>query len=85
MPKCAQYDQIFDEAKKQATGYACYNRFFSGYELKAVALRFGPMGATKRACPDLEEAVETEFLKVLDATRRWRIVDGTLELLNRES
>ena len=73
---------IFDEAKKQATGYAGCNRFFGGYELKGVALRFRPIGATKRACPDLKEAVETEFLKVLDATRSWRIVDGTLELLN---
>jgi heat shock protein HslJ len=73
---------IFDEAKKQVTGYAGCNRFFGEYELKGVALRFGPIGATKRACPDLEEAVETEFLTVLDATRRWRIVDGILELLN---
>jgi heat shock protein HslJ len=73
---------IFDAAKKQASGYAGCNRFFGGYELEGAALKFGPIGATKRACPDLEEAVETEFLKVLDATRRWRIVDGTLELLN---
>ena len=73
---------IFDEAKTQATGYAGCNRFFGGYELNGEALRFGPIGATKRACPDFEEAVETEFLKVLDATRRWRIVDVTLELLN---
>jgi len=63
--------------------YAC-NRFFGGYELNGEALRFGPIGAIKRACPDSEESVETEFLKVLDATRRWRIVDGTLELLNSD-
>jgi heat shock protein HslJ len=73
---------IFDAAKKQASGYAGCNRFFGGYELEGVALKFGPIGATKRACPDLEEGVETEFFKVLDATRRWRIVDGALELLN---
>jgi heat shock protein HslJ len=73
---------IFDESKKQASGYAGCNRFFGEYELNGVALRFGPIGATKRACPDLEEGVETEFFKVLDATRRWRIVDETLELLN---
>jgi len=30
----------------------------------------------------LEESVETELFKVLDATNRWRIVEGTLELLN---
>jgi heat shock protein HslJ len=73
---------IFDAAKTQATGYAGCNRFFGGYELEGAELKFGPIGATKRACPDSEESVETEFLKVLDATRRWRIVDGTLELLN---
>lgn len=69
---------IFDAAKTQATGYAGCNRFFGGYELEGAELKFGPIGATKRACPDLEEAVETELFKVLDATRRWRIVDGTL-------
>jgi heat shock protein HslJ len=73
---------IFDAAKTQAGGYAGCNRFFGGYELNGKALKFGPIGATRRACPDLEEAVETEFFKVLDATSRWRIVDGTLELLN---
>ena len=73
---------IFDDARKQASGYAGCNRFFGGYELEGAVLRFGPIGATKRACPDLEESVETEFFKVLDATRGWRIVDGTLELLN---
>jgi len=73
---------IFDATKTQASGYAGCNRFFSGYELNGKALKFGPIGATRRACPDLEEAVETEFFKVLDATSRWRIVDGTLELLN---
>ena len=73
---------IFDEAKKQASGYAGCNQFFGGYELDGAVLKFGPIGATKRACPDLEEGVESELLKVLNATRRWRIVDGTLELLN---
>jgi heat shock protein HslJ len=73
---------VFDAAKTQASGYAGCNRFFGGYELNGKVLKFGPIGATRRACPDLEEAIETEFFKVLDATRRWRIVDGTLELLN---
>jgi len=60
----------------------CCNRLFGGYELNGEVLTFGLIGATKWACPDLEEGVETEFSKVLDATRRWRIVDGILELLN---
>ena len=73
---------IFDGAKTQASGYAGCNRFFGGYELNGKVLKFGPIGATRRACPGLEEGVETEFLKALDATRGWRIIDGTLELLN---
>jgi heat shock protein HslJ len=73
---------IFDAAKTQASGYAGCNRFFGGYELNGKVLKFGPIGATKRACSDLEEGVETEIFKVFDATRSWRIVDGTLELLN---
>lgn len=73
---------IFDAAKTQASGYAGCNRFFGGYELNGKLLKFGPIGATRRVCPDLEEGAEMEFLKALDATRGWRIVDGTLELLN---
>ena len=61
---------IFDAAKTQASGYAGCNRFFGGYELNGEALKFGLIGATKRACPDSEESVETEFLKVLEATHR---------------
>ncbi|WP_455378078.1 META domain-containing protein [Petrachloros mirabilis] len=73
---------LFDREKNQATGYAGCNRFFGGYQLDGGALKFGPIGATKRACPDHEEGIETAFFKVLDATRGWRIVDGTLELMN---
>jgi len=73
---------FFDAVSKQATGFAGCNRFFGGYQLEGEALKFGPIGATKRACPDLEESVETEFFKVLDATRRWKVTDGTLTLLN---
>lgn len=76
---------LFDAAKRQATGYAGCNRFFGGYELDGAALRFGPIGATKMACPDLEEGLETEFFKVLDAARGWEIVGETLRLLNGDT
>jgi len=76
---------LFDQAKQQVTGYAGCNRFFGGYSLEGDALTFGLIGATKMACPDLEEGVETEFFKILDATRRWEIVDGTLRLLNGDA
>jgi len=76
---------LFDAAKRQATGYAGCNRFFGGYDLDGNALTFGPMGATKMACPDLEEGLETEFFKVLHATRRWEIVGGSLRLLSGDA
>jgi heat shock protein HslJ len=76
---------LFNEAKRQATGYAGCNRFFGGYDLDGAALTFGLMGATKMACPDLEEGLETEFFKVLHATRRWEIVGGSLRLLSGDA
>ncbi len=76
---------LFDAAKRQATGYAGCNRFFGGYDLDGAALTFGLMGATKMACPDLEEGLETEFFKVLHATRRWEIVGASLRLLSGDA
>jgi len=73
---------LFDASNQQATGYASCNRFFGGYRFDGARLAFGPIGATKRACPDLDEGVETAFFKALDATRRWEVADGTLMLLN---
>ena len=73
---------FFDQAKRQATGYSGCNRFFGGYDMNGGTLKFGPIGATKRTCPDLEEGLETEFFKALDATRSWRVVEGSLQLLN---
>ena len=76
---------LFDAAKRQATGYAGCNRFFGGYELDGAAITFGPIVATKMACQDPEERLATEFFKVLDATRGWKVVDGVLRLLNGDA
>ena len=73
---------FFDAAKKQVTGFAGCNRFFGWYQLEGEALKFGPIGTTKRTCPDLDEGVETEFFKALDATRRWEVAGGALRLMN---
>ncbi|HSN04074.1 MAG TPA: META domain-containing protein [Nitrospira sp.] len=76
---------LFDQAKQQATGYAGCNRFFGGYKLDGAALTFGPIGETKMACPDLEAGLETEFFKVLDATRGWEVAAGVLRLLSGDA
>ena len=72
----------FDAAKKQAAGYAGCNNFFGGYELSGSSLKFGPVGSTRMACPDLQMSLETEVFIALDKTRAWDIRDGVLLLLD---
>ena len=72
----------FDAAKKEATGFAGCNNFFGGYELDGSSLKFGPVGSTRMACPDLQMSLETEVFKALDKTRSWEIKDGGLLLLD---
>lgn len=74
----------FDEAEKRADGFAGCNRFFGSYELDNEALKFGPLGATRMACPAEQEAVERAFLAALAATTELRLGDTTLRLLAGE-
>jgi heat shock protein HslJ len=59
---------LLDPAEKQATGFAGCNNFFGSYELDGSSLTFGPMGATRMACPDLETGLETSVLEALEST-----------------
>jgi heat shock protein HslJ len=72
---------MFDPEQKRATGFAGCNNFFGGYEIDEASLRFGPVGSTRMACPDLQLSLETEFLKALEKTDGWKIADGVLFLL----
>ena len=72
----------FDEAKKQVTGFAGCNNFFGGYALDGSSLKFGPVGSTRMACPDLQMSLETEFLKALEKTRAWKISEHVLFFLD---
>lgn len=72
---------IFDAAKKQATGFAGCNKFFSSYERDGASLKFGPIGSTRMSCPELQMSLETEFFVALDKTRAWSIKDDVLHLL----
>lgn len=66
-------------AELQAEGQAGCNRFRGSFELTAPdQLRFGPLMATKMACPDL--STETGFMGALTATRSYRISGDTLRL-----
>lgn len=73
-----------DAARKEAAGFSGCNNFFGKYTLSGAALKFGPLGSTRMACPDIQMNLETEFFKALDKTRAWR-TDGEELLLLHES
>ena len=71
--------------EKQATGFAGCNHFFGRYELDGSSLTFGPMGATRMACPDLETGLETSVFDALENTRKWKKADEELLLLEEDA
>ena len=73
---------MLDPVEKSATGFSGCNNFFGSYELDGSSLKFGPVGATRMACPDIETGLETEVFKGLDQTRTWKIQDGKLIFLD---
>jgi len=77
-----QPHMLLDPEEKQATGFGGCNHFFGRYELDGSSLTFGPMGATRMACPDLETGLETSVFEALESTRKWKIADGALLLLD---
>ena len=80
-----QPHMLLDPEQKQATGFAGCNNFFGSYELDGSSLTFGPMGATRMACPDLETGLETSVFEALENTREWKQADGALLLLDGDA
>ena len=74
-----------DPTQKQATGFAGCNHFFGSYELDGSSLTFGPIGATRMACPDLETGLEMSVFEALESTRNWKKSDGDLLLLDEDA
>ena len=72
---------MLDSAQKKAAGFDGCNAFFCGYTLDGSSLKFGPIGSTRRACPEHESGLEAKFLSALDRTRGWKIQDGSLLLV----
>jgi copper homeostasis protein (lipoprotein) len=64
----------------RVSGMAGCNRFGGTAELDGATIRFGDLVLTKMACDQLD--LETLFVRALESARRWRIVDGQLELLD---
>jgi heat shock protein HslJ len=80
-----QPHMLLDPEEKKATGFAGCNNFFGRYELDGPSLKFGPLGSTRMACPDLETGLETSLFEALESTRKWKKADGELMLLNGDA
>jgi len=66
----------------QISGHGGCNRFFASYELKDGKLTFGPLGATRMACPEPAASIELSYFEALSATRTAVRVDRRLALKN---
>jgi heat shock protein HslJ len=66
-------------ADGQMTGFTGCNEMFGAYDSEGSGLHFGPIGATRRACPD-ETELELRFLQALESTTGYAITPGGLEL-----
>lgn len=82
LPGGRQVQFRLDPVEHRASGFAGCNRFFGSYELSGEALGFGPLAATRMACPEGESSLEARFLDALARTRGWRIEGGELLLLD---
>jgi len=59
------------------------NRFTGSFIQEGESFRFKPLATTRMACPPPRDALERSFLQALGETRRLRLVDGHLELLDQ--
>lgn len=73
---------FLNPANKKAGGFAGCNHYFSQYELNGSSLKFGLIGATRRACPDAESNIEWDFFAALEKTSAWEIKEGKLALMS---
>lgn len=66
----------------RVVGHAGCNRLMGGYTLTGEQVRFTSVATTRMYCEHM--AVETALLQALGATRRWRIQDDRLVLLDAQ-
>lgn len=71
---------FLNSANKKAEGFSGCNNYFSHYQLNGSSLKFGPIGSTRRACPDAESIIEWNFFATLEKTRAWGIKGNQLIL-----
>ena len=73
---------VFNAADTMVAGRTNCNRFFGPYELKGKSLKFGTLGMTRMACPDMQ--YEDAFVRMLDEVDGFEIKGSDLKLLKGE-
>ena len=74
--------EIFVAEKRIGGNDGCNSIFGSISELKGSSIRFGKLGGTKMACPDME--FSTRFTKALMETESFKVENLHLYLYNSE-
>jgi heat shock protein HslJ len=75
----------FDDKSNQVSGFAGCNTFFGRYTIEGNTIKFGPIGASKKFCKKEINAVESEFLKVLNNANSFSVKDKVLLLLENDT
>jgi heat shock protein HslJ len=61
-------------------GNAGCNRYFGSVKIEGDKIEFGPLGATRKMCPESIMNQEDAFFKSVPEVVRWRIENGLLFL-----
>ena len=67
------------------TGNGGCNGFFGSLEKTDDGIAIGPLGATRRACPEAIMNREQAMLKALERTVRFQVADDGLQLLGEDN
>ncbi|WP_223032545.1 META domain-containing protein [Hanstruepera marina] len=70
----------FNDSLKTVSGYSGCNRFSGTYETIGNTLKIGPLASTKMACTPDRNAVESQFLSLLNEINTYEYLDGKLIL-----
>lgn len=73
----------FIESENKVNGFAGCNNFFGSFALNGNNLSFGPLGMTRKMCPDM--SAENYMVGHLDQINSYEFSDGTLILKNKNN
>jgi heat shock protein HslJ len=70
------------DSEEKVSGMGGCNNFFGSIEIDGVAIAFGPIGATRKACGEAIDDQEFRFFTALAKVRSFEYGEGLLILLD---